>query len=104
MVDTLEVSDDARRVAHDLLSAAGAPLVLKAAVPVNRFLTAAWLPEPVRRQYGLPWGGPQQRLYDAAMTVSRPVYRLLPVPVREAPKTWYLRDMRKRLATGVKAG
>jgi uncharacterized protein (DUF2236 family) len=99
MVDSLEVSDDASRVARDLLGARGAPLLLRAAVPANRFLTTAWLPEPVRQQYGLPWGRGQQLLYDAAMAVSRPVYRLLPVPIREVPKTWYLRDMRKRLAT-----
>ena len=99
MVDSLQVSDDARRVAHDLLSAERAPVLLKAATPVNRFLTTAWLPEPIRRQYGLRWGGAQQRLYDTAMRVSGPVYRHLPVPVREAPKTWYLHDMRRRLAT-----
>ena len=104
MLDSLEVSDDARRVARDLLAAQGAPLFFKAARPVNRFLTTAWLPEPIRRQYGLGWGTNQQRLYEVAMKVSGPVYRLLPAPVREAPKTWYLHDMRKRLATGVKAG
>ena len=97
MVDTLEVSDEARRVARDLLTARRAPLLLKAAMPVNRFLTTAWLPEPIRRQYGLGWGGGQQRLYDAALKVSAPVYRLLPVQFRAAPKTWYLHDMRKRL-------
>jgi uncharacterized protein (DUF2236 family) len=99
MIETLVVSDDARRVAADLLSARHAPVLLKAAMPANRFLTTAWLPEPIRRQYGLRWGVGRQRLYDAVMRVSRPVYRLLPVPVREAPKTYYLHDMRKRLAT-----
>jgi uncharacterized protein (DUF2236 family) len=99
MVDTLEVSDDARRVARDLLAAKNAPLLLKAAMPVNRFLTTAWLPEPIRRQYALPWGKGQQRLYDAVMKLSRPAYGLLPVPIREAPKAYYLRDMRKRLVT-----
>ena len=99
MIDTLEVTDDARRVAGDLLSAQRAPLLLKAAMPANRFLTTAWLPERIREQYGLRWGGARQRLYDAAIKVSGPVYRLLPVPLREAPKTYYLHDMRKRLAT-----
>jgi uncharacterized protein (DUF2236 family) len=99
MIDTLEVSDDARRVAHDLLSAERAPLLLKAAMPVNRFLTAAWLPDRIRAQYGLQWDEAQQRRYDLLRTVGAPLYRLLPVPVREAPKTWYLRDMRKHLAS-----
>jgi len=99
MIDTLEVSDDARGVARDLLGATGTPLLFKAAVPLNRFLTTAWLPERIREQYGLRWGRPQQRLYDAAKKVSGPVYRLLPVPLREVPKTYYLHDMRKRRAT-----
>jgi uncharacterized protein (DUF2236 family) len=101
MIDTLEVSDEARQVARDLLTAEHAPLPLRAAMPFNRFLTAAWLPDRIRTQYGLQWDQGQQRRYDLVRKVGAPVYRLLPVPIREAPKTWYLRDMRRRLrATG----
>lgn len=97
MVHTVEVSDEARRVAQDLLSAGRAPLWLQAGRPLNRFLTAAWLPDPIRRQYGLSWDDGRQRRYDLLMTLTRPAYRLLPVPVRAFPKTWYLRDLRRRL-------
>ena len=97
MIDTLEVSEDARRVARDLLSAEHAPLLLKAAMPLNRFLTAAWLPGRIRGQYGIVWDRGHQRNYDQLMKLTRPAYRLLPVPLREAPKTYYLREMRKRL-------
>jgi uncharacterized protein (DUF2236 family) len=96
MVDTLEVSDDARRVARDLLSAEHAPLLLKAAMPLNRFLTAAWLPARIRSEFGLHWDAGAQRRYDVLVKVGAPLYRLLPVPLREAPKTYYLREMRKR--------
>jgi uncharacterized protein (DUF2236 family) len=99
MIGTLEVSDDARRVAQDLLSARAAPLLLKAAMPFNRFLTAAWLPEPVRRQYGLGWSDGDQRRYTLLRNVGAPMYRLLPSPLREAPKTYALWDMRRRLPT-----
>jgi len=98
MIDTLEVSDDARRVARDLLHPEWAPPLLWAAMPLNRLLTAAWLPEPIRRQYGIAWDPGRQRRYDAAMTVGGAVYRLLPVPLREAPKTWYLHGLRRRLS------
>jgi uncharacterized protein (DUF2236 family) len=97
MIDTLEVSEEARRVARELLAAEHAPLLLRAAMPFNRFLTAAWLPEPIRTQYGLHWDQGRQHRYDLLRTVAAPVYRLLPVPIREAPKTWYMRDLRKRL-------
>jgi uncharacterized protein (DUF2236 family) len=100
MVDTLDVSDEARRVANDLLHPAQAPLVLKAAMPLNRFLTAAWLPERIRRAYGIEWSDSDQRRYDLLLRLGRPVYRLLPVPLREAPKTWYLHDLRRRKISG----
>ncbi|MCA1847215.1 MAG: DUF2236 domain-containing protein [Actinobacteria bacterium] len=100
MIDTLEVSDDARRVAEDLLSAEHAPVLLKAAMPFNRFLTTAWLPEPIRSQYGLGWSGGDQRRYDLLKRIGSPLYRLLPVPLREVPKTWYLREMRRQKISG----
>ena len=97
MIDTLEVSDDARRVARDLLSAEHAPLLLKAAMPLNRFLTAAWLPEPIRDQSGIAWDDGQQHRYNQLMKLTRPAYRLLPLPRREVPKVYYLREMRRHL-------
>jgi uncharacterized protein (DUF2236 family) len=99
MIETLEVSDEARQVARDLLSAKHVPLVLKAAMPLNRFLTAAWLPDGIRHQYGIPWDEGWQRRYDLLMKLGSPLYRLLPVPLRAVPKAYYLRDMRKRLVT-----
>ena len=99
MIDTLVVSDHARRVTQDLFSAQRAPLPLKAAMPVNRFLTTAWLPDPIRSQYGLRWSDGDQHRYDLLKRVGSPLYRLLPVPLREAPKTYYLRDMRRTRPT-----
>ena len=99
MLDTVEVSDDARRVARDLLHPGSAPLALKAAMPLNRFLTAAWLPDRIRDGFGLHWDREQQRRYDLLMKLGAPIYRRVPVPLREAPKTYFLRDMRRRLAS-----
>lgn len=100
MIDTLEVSDEARRVARDLLSARNAPLLLKAAMPLNRFLTAAWLPDRIRSQYGLAWSEGDQRRYDVLKRFGSPLYRLVPAPIREAPKTHYLRAMRRPGSAG----
>jgi len=68
-------------------------------MPFNRFLTAAWLPDPIRSQYGLGWSNGDQRRYDLLKRFGSPLYRLLPGPLREAPKTYYLREMRRRLPT-----
>lgn len=100
MIDALEVSDEARRVARDLLSASNAPLLLKAAMPLNRFLTTAWLPDQIRSQYGLAWSEGDQRRYDVLKRIGSPLYRLVPVPLREAPKTHYLRQMRRPGSAG----
>lgn len=98
MVATLEVGDQARAVARELLHPARAPLFIKAGMPLERFLTAAWLPEPIREGYGIAWDGRRQRRYDRLVGAGAPVYRRLPRPLREAPKNYYLRDMRRRLA------
>jgi uncharacterized protein (DUF2236 family) len=100
VVATVEVSDDARRIAGDLLDARQAPPLLRAAMPLNRFLTVAWLPDRIRRAYGFGWDDWQQRSYELLVKVAAPAYRLVPVPLREAPKTWYLHDLRKRKISG----
>ena len=104
MIDTLEVSAEARRVARDLLAAEHAPLLLRAAMPANRFLTTAWLPEPIRRQYGLAWREGDQRRYEWLRRFGSPLYRLMPAPLRELPKTYYLREMRRQLTRPGSAG
>jgi uncharacterized protein (DUF2236 family) len=104
MIDTLEVSDEARRIAGDLLHPAHAPLMLQAAMPLNRFLTAAWLPDRIRQGFGISWDEGRQRRYDLMLKLGGPVYRLVPVPLREVPKIWYLHDLRRRLAGRVSAG
>jgi uncharacterized protein (DUF2236 family) len=99
MIGTLQVSADAQAVARDLLHPSNPPLGLRATMPLNRFLTAAWLPDRIRQDYGIRWDEAQQRRYELLMKLGATVYPRLPVPLREFPKTWYLRDMRRRLST-----
>lgn len=98
MIDTVEVGDQAREVAGKLLHPDAVPLWLRSAMPLNRFLTAAWLPERIRRAYGIPWDERRQRQYERLRQAGAAVYPRLPVALREAPKIWYLRDLRRRLA------
>lgn len=98
MTATLEVGDHAREVADQLLYPDAAPLWMKSAMPLIRFLTAAWLPERIRRGYGLPWDERRQRHYELARRAAAAAYPRLPLVVRKAPKTWYLHDLRRRLA------
>ncbi|MCB9574761.1 MAG: DUF2236 domain-containing protein [Kofleriaceae bacterium] len=48
-------------------------------------VTAALLPERLRRQYGLAWGLRERVAFAAAMAVMRPGYALLPARARWLP-------------------
>ncbi|MGI8551819.1 MAG: oxygenase MpaB family protein [Dehalococcoidia bacterium] len=49
------------------------------------FLTIGLLPEPLRRGYGLPWTGLQQRLHAAACRLLRLAHPYLPRKLRISP-------------------
>lgn len=97
MIATVEIGDHAREVAAKLLHPQAVPLWLRVAMPLNRFLTAAWLPERIRQGYGIAWDERHQRRYERFRKAGAAVYPRLPVVLRELPKTWYLHDLRQRL-------
>jgi uncharacterized protein (DUF2236 family) len=83
----LAVSDDARRVAHALLTAEHAPLWLRAAMPAVRLATAALLPSALRRDFGLPeleLTPCRDRVFRGAVGALGRVYPLVPDRVRHA--------------------
>jgi uncharacterized protein (DUF2236 family) len=100
MVATVEISDGAHRVANDILHPRHAPRMIRAAAPLSRFLTSAWLPPRLREEYGLHWDDRRQRRYDAMMRVARSTYPHLPMKLRESVRDRYLADMRRRMGSG----
>src|SRR5690606_39801155 len=90
----------ARAVAHDLLHNKAARPQGGAALPFVRFITTGMLPPSLRCEYGLSWDERKQRRYDLLMDGVALVYPRLPMVLRELPKTYYLRKMRKWLASG----
>ncbi len=69
--------------------------------PVNRFVTAGFLPPACREQMRYGWRPADQRRFDAAMGVLFALDRLLPGPLRRFPFNVLLRDCRRRAARGV---
>ncbi|MGH3435096.1 MAG: oxygenase MpaB family protein [Sciscionella sp.] len=98
MVATVEVTDHARGVCHDLLHPTSLPLPLRAGMPVNRFVTAGLLPERLRQAYGIRWDERRQQRFERFTRTVNAVYPMLPTTVRELPKTYFLWDMRRRFA------
>ncbi len=81
-VAALEVGDDARSVARDLLHPGRVPSWIRAGLPLGRTLTAGLLPASVRDAYGLPW---HPRAFARAVRVARLAARLTPRRLRELP-------------------
>lgn len=92
-VETLEVTDDARAVARDLLHPRRVPLWVRLAMPLARTLTAGLLPLSVREAFALPH---DPRRFRRAARVARLAVRLAPRRLRELPSRMLLSQLRAR--------
>lgn len=79
---TLEVGDEARAVAAELLAARAAPWWLRLTLPAAREFTAVLLPPALRAAYGLPEHPRRQAL---VVGVLRVLVRVAPRRLRELP-------------------
>jgi uncharacterized protein (DUF2236 family) len=100
MLARVRVTDAARAVCRDLFHPRRVPLWMRAAMPLNRLVTAGLLPAPIRDAYRIEWNARRERRFNRFSNSVRILYPWLPTPVRQFPKTWYLHDMRRRLAHG----
>jgi len=97
-IEAATVDDQVRAYVRGLLSGGSAPLPVRMTMPLQRFLTIGLLPPRIRDQFALPWSPRDQRRFDRLMTALPIVYRRVPRPLRQITATYYLRDMRRRLA------
>jgi uncharacterized protein (DUF2236 family) len=88
---TLEVGDDARALAAELLAARAAPWWLRLLLPATREFTAVLLPPRLRDAYGLPH---HPRRGRAVVAVMRALVRVAPRRLRELPSRRLLRSAR----------
>jgi len=96
-IETLEITSHGKNVAKDLLYNKKGPLWMRVNLPLIRVLTAEWLPPRMRDAYGLKTSKPRRAVYRVSMGLASTVYPLLPKFVREGPRKYYMRDMRKRM-------
>jgi uncharacterized protein (DUF2236 family) len=96
MITGLRPDDTSRAIGHALLFPANLPLTLRPALPVNRLITIGLLPAPIRERLGYSWTRRQDRLLRHGLQFTARLYPHLPDVLRQAPKTRYLRSLRKR--------
>jgi uncharacterized protein (DUF2236 family) len=103
MVHSLRIGPSARTIARDLCYPANLPLTLRPLTPLHRFVTIGLLPAPIRHQLGHRWSPRHDRVLTAALATTAAVYPRLPTSLREAPKSYYLADLRRRLGPAAPA-
>lgn len=92
-VARLDVTPEARGVAHDLFHPVTIPWWGRLALPFVAALTASLLTPSLRDAFGLP---AHPRRSAAAWSVARAAARLAPRRLREWPSRFYLRRLRAR--------
>jgi uncharacterized protein (DUF2236 family) len=89
-LQSLTADDAAVRVAQGLLHPKGGPLWYRAIMPLARFLTAGFLPDHLRQDFGLPWSAGHGRRFDFTMRCASVVYPRLPQRIRHWFKNYCL--------------
>jgi len=96
-IATLRAEDEGVRVGRGLLYPKHTALWYRAIIPPARFLTAGFLPEQLRKDFGLPWNERRQRRFDRTLRVLAFVYPKLPRAVRHWFKDYCLSELDKEL-------
>lgn len=96
-IATVEITDDAKHVAQDLLRNKKAPIPVRAVLPLVRLTTTEMLPLRIREAYGLKSTKIRRGSYQFLMGLTKVTYPHLPRVVRTLPMRYYLKDMRRRL-------
>jgi uncharacterized protein (DUF2236 family) len=96
-VETMHITENAQRVAKDLLWNKELPLHLRALLPLVRLTTAEILPKRIRDAYGLKSTKIRRGAYRVILGFTKATYPYLPKIIRTYPMRYYLKDMRRRL-------
>lgn len=88
MVGSLKVSDEGRRLGHDVLYPslpAGLRTALAPALALNRLVAVGTTPEPLREQYGFAWDRRRERRLALVQSSAARAFGLAPRAMRTTP-------------------
>ena len=94
-VASLDVTDQARQIAHDLFAPVTAPAWLRAGLPLGRTLTLDLLPPSIRAAYGLEWTPRDERRVRRAWSLLKLIVAVTPHRLRAWPSRHYLKRLRR---------
>ncbi|KAH8682053.1 hypothetical protein BX600DRAFT_505677 [Xylariales sp. PMI_506] len=94
-IETLQITDWARSLAHDLLHPKKLPLWLRPSTPIARLLTIHWLPERLQREYNIKITPFNTLMYHFVVGNTALVYPYLPKSLKTYPSKMYIKDMKK---------
>jgi uncharacterized protein (DUF2236 family) len=95
----VQVTPDALRIARTVLYPPGP--VPRIVWDAAHLVSIATLPEPLRRQYGIPWSPTRDRAVERLAAVSRRLLPLVPPPLRYVPQA---RRAERRMAQATGTG
>jgi uncharacterized protein (DUF2236 family) len=94
-IGELDVTNDARQIAHDLFAPVTAPTWLRAGLPLGRLLTIDLLPASIRSAYGFEWTPREERRARRAWSLLRFLIAITPHRLRSWPCRHYLKRLRR---------
>lgn len=106
-VNNLVITEEAKSVAKDVLDQTGLPwgftwLYATVKGPFSRVITTEMLPEDVRNEFGIPSTPYTRQMFRLITGFNAAVVPYLPVSMREFPKNYYMKDLRRRNAMGLR--
>lgn len=97
-IETLEVTDQARKLCHDLLYPEELPLWMRVTSPVARLVTMHLIPERLMKEFHLQPTMLSWLQYQATVRVIRVAYFSLPLSMRQTLHQQSREDLQKAVA------
>lgn len=94
-IETLEITDMARKLSRDLLYPINLPLSVAASMPLARIITVNWLPERLAQEYDLHPTPASRVAYQAFVASTRLMYPWLPQSIKQRQHDFYMEDLKK---------
>jgi uncharacterized protein (DUF2236 family) len=94
-IETLEVTDMARKLSRDLLYPVHLPMWMRVMAPLSRFLTIHFLPERLAKEYDLQPTVLSRIQFQATVRVMRIAYPSIPQHLRRTLHRQYMEDLGK---------